>query len=382
MTSFTYFEPLLDGHSTSWAQAILEAAAKDPRLSHIELVTNQQLAERLRTTCDRHGIVPEILPVQPQAALTKGNLWTRGRAQWRAALAIQARTQGDVFLPFFDHAVIAAAADRRNHRGRGQISGIIFRAPNCFGLRPSLGSKLDHLRRWASYRLAKRNKVKSLFTLDETVQQPEWAGKEDILSYLADPAPDLKDLCCHPQAPREDQRANWLLFGSLDRRKGIFQMVEAWAMMEPGFHRKNALRLVGRLSPADSVLFRQKLQTLCQSTPWMVIELVDQFVSDSELAREVCAAKVVLAPYQNHIGSSGALYWAAAAAKPILSQSSGLMGYLVQKYGLGLAIETENPALIAQALEREIPSRIDPRFYQLHDKFTFSQAILDGVISA
>lgn len=381
MTSFTYFEPLIDGHSTFWAEAILDAATNDPRLSTIHLVTNAQLAARLRDTCKRHGISPEILPADALAPLTKGNLWTRGQAQWRTALEIRAKMQGDVFLPFFDHAVAAAALDRRDHSGKGQISGVIFRAPNTFGQKLGLNRNLDHLRRWVSYRLASRNTVKSLFTLDESIIQPKWVGKKQLLHYLPDPVPDLQNL--HRMTPdlRQDQRANYLLFGSLDARKGIFQMLEAWAMMEPGFHQANALRLVGKLSSKDGLPFRHKLEALRHSTPAMVVEVIDRFVTEAELAQEVCNAKVILAPYQNHIGSSGVLYWAAAAGKPILGQNSGLMGFLIEKYNLGLAVDTQNPAVIAKSLGQEPLAKIDPRFYQSHTLSAFSKVILDGTIS-
>ena len=381
MTSFTYFEPLLDGHSTFWARAVLEAAAKDPRLSNVNLVTSAQMAARLQETCKKHGIMPEILGSDAVLAMTRGNLWSRAQHQWTTALAIRARTKGDVFLPFFDHAVVAAAMDRRTYTGSGQVSGVIFRPPNNFGLRPSLGRHLDELRRWSTYALARRSKIKSLFTLDEYALRSKWARKTCALQFLPDLAPDLHDMHSAPPQPRDDQRKNWLLFGSLSRRKGIFQMLQAWAMMDPQFHKTNALRLVGKLHEQEEATFLRDIATLRQAKPNIVVEVVNRFVSDAELAQEVGDAKVILAPYQNHIGSSGVLYWAAAAGKPVLSQASGLMGFLVEHYGLGQVVETQNPAAIADVISRDIIANIDQRFYQSHNKSAFTKAILNGVIS-
>lgn len=381
MTSFTYFEPLLDGHSTLWARTILEAAAKDPRFSNVNLVTNAQMAARLQETCKKHGIMPEILGQDAILGMTRGSLWSRARRQWTTAMAIRARTEGDVFLPFFDHAVVAAAMDRRNHSGTGKVSGVIFRPPNNFGRRPSLSRHLDELRRWSTYALARQKKIKSLFTLDEYAFRSKWSHWTGALQFLPDFAPDLHDLHSAPARPRDDQRKTWLLFGSLNRRKGIFQMLQAWAMMDPNFHKTNALRLVGKLHAEDEAPFLRDLKALRRSKPNIVVEVVNRFVSETELAQEVSAAKVILAPYQNHIGSSGVLYWAAAAGKPVLSQASGLMGFLVQHYGLGQVVETGNPAAIADMIGIDIIADIDQTFYQCHEKSVFTNVILNGVIS-
>jgi hypothetical protein len=81
-----------------------------------------------------------------------------------------------------------------------------------------------------------------------------------------------------------------------------------------------------------------------------VIELEDGFVTDEQLANEITGADIILAPYQNHIGSSGVMHWAVAAKKPLIAQDTGLIGYQVSKYGLGTAINCGNPKVIANEI--------------------------------
>ena len=47
MTVFTYFEPLSAGHCAYWAQMVLSAAARDSRISRVQLQTSAKLADRL-----------------------------------------------------------------------------------------------------------------------------------------------------------------------------------------------------------------------------------------------------------------------------------------------------------------------------------------------
>ena len=378
MSSFTYFEPLHDGHSTLWAHTVLVHAAKNSRISKVALVTNAQMAGRLQDTCQSYGISMEILPAETIARLTQSSLLARGRAQWRTALEIRAQTNGDVFLPFFDHAVIAAALDRRSYSGPGKISGVIFRAPNNYGMQTNWRRTFENLRRHFSYSLAKRKSINTLFTLDETLNDSAGSYWKSALTFLPDLAPKITLLPYHARA---DGRKIWLLFGSLTARKGIYQMVEAWAMKGTDFHQSNVLRLIGKIAAEEQTIFMRRVNELLKSTPEMLIEIEDQFLNDVELTQEVCNSAVILVPYQNHIGSSGVLYWAAAAGKPVLSQNCGLMGFLVQKYGLGKIVEAADPSRIAKALDQEQTANIDPSFYRGHSPKAFAEALLNGVIS-
>jgi hypothetical protein len=78
----------------------------------------------------------------------------------------------------------------------------------------------------------------------------------------------------------------------------------------------------------------------------------DRRVSSEEGQAAIAGSDLVLAPYQNHVGSSAILVRAAAAGRPVLSQSYGLMGFNVNTYKLGLVADTQNPKALLVAMRR------------------------------
>jgi glycosyltransferase involved in cell wall biosynthesis len=92
-----------------------------------------------------------------------------------------------------------------------------------------------------------------------------------------------------------------------------------------------------------------KIAELRQTHPIQLIECYD-FIPENEVSKYFQMADVVLAPYQRHVGMSGILLLAAAAAKPVISSDYGLMGELVLRYQLGLAVDSTKPTEIAQAI--------------------------------
>ena len=78
--------------------------------------------------------------------------------------------------------------------------------------------------------------------------------------------------------------------------------------------------------------------------------MIDRFLSTDELAALVKRSDVVMAPYQRHVGSSGALVWAARHGRPVLAQQYGLVGALVRRHGLGLTVDSSDAERLAGAM--------------------------------
>ncbi|MAM55919.1 MAG: hypothetical protein CMN25_01120 [Salinicola sp.] len=376
MTCLTYLEPLTDGHCAFWAQMTLRGAAADPRVDQVRLVTGPEMAKRLEETVAATGLELEILPPDQLRELTQPDLLKRGRAQWEAARDCLGTSGGQLFLPFFDHAIYGALLDRRPVPG--QVSGIIFRPPNGHNYPAGLRRGLDTGRRWGSYIGAQRPALRKLFTLDERAPRSAVSRMAGLLTFLPDPSPDLSLLENRTPCPRADGRRVLLLFGALAERKGIFVLLEALSHLSSEQRSRLALRFVGRVDSPDRESFGARLEAARAAYPEVAIELVDRFVSDSELAQEVVDCDVVLAPYQNHVGSSGVVFWAAAAGKPLIAQRTGLIGYQVERHGLGTAVDTTDAAALAAALERASPRKRNDTFLKAHSPDVFTQTILEG----
>lgn len=379
MTRLTYFEPLIDGHCTFWARMALSRLPEDPRVSEVRLLTSPTMLERLQDVVAERGITCDIIPAEDLEQMTTGALWQRGGAQWNMAKRLS--KDSAVFLPFFDHAVVAAAMDPFPVQNGSRVSGIIFRPPNTHNLPRSMKTGISALRRWSTYVLARRVTGGPLFTLDELAPLGMAGRMTKALTYLPDPAPELELLHLAKPGSREDKRQVVLLFGALTRRKGIHEALQAWSCLSPPDRARFALRFVGRLGQDERAPFLSALETARQAMPDAVIELEDGFVTDQQLASEVAGADIILAPYQKHIGSSGVMHWAVAANKPLIAQDTGLIGYQVSKYGIGAAINCRKHELIANAVTNVATESRRPHgdFQKRHRPDAFVKNILDGM---
>lgn len=138
-----------------------------------------------------------------------------------------------------------------------------------------------------------------------------------------------------------------LLFGALTERKGVFPLLEALAELPSGCCQQICLLLVGESKVAAQI--DAQLARLRQIQPLQAIAHY-QFVPEAAVQVYFHLADLVLAPYQRHVGMSGILLQAAAAQKPVLSSDYGLMGEMVRRYSLGLAVDSTRPAAIAEGI--------------------------------
>jgi glycosyltransferase involved in cell wall biosynthesis len=137
------------------------------------------------------------------------------------------------------------------------------------------------------------------------------------------------------------------MFGVPQKRKGIYQLLEAIALLPSHLCQKLCLLLVGPRS-SDPLLQTRKAE-LSEALPIQVISH-DTFVPDREIQPYFQVSDVILAPYQRHIGMSAILVRAAAATKPVLSSNYGLMGEMVKRHKLGITVDSSVPSEIAKGL--------------------------------
>lgn len=114
-----------------------------------------------------------------------------------------------------------------------------------------------------------------------------------------------------------------------------------------------------------------------------------KFVPDADVSAYFQLADIVLASYQHHVSISGILLQAATTGKPVLSSNYGLMGELVNRYQLGLVIDSTQPTAITQGLEAVTPTSLDSlgnrtqmkAFAEQNSATQFAQVIFDSILS-
>jgi len=240
-------------------------------------------------------------------------------------------------------------------------SGIYFRPTFHYshftnGRIPSTKERLQHLReKFYLSRTLKNPRMHKLFCLDPFVSSHiNTLYKTDKAITLVDPVEIQTVSCLQIEELRkklgvQPDRRIFLLFGSIDSRKGIYKLIDALSKMPYDLCKQICFLIIGKVKPADQGLVELELAKLRQHQPIQVIT-VSEFISDREVYSYFCLADAVMAVYQRHVGMSGILLLAAATQKPVLSSDYGLMGELVHHYCLGLAVDSTQPQKISEGL--------------------------------
>ena len=243
------------------------------------------------------------------------------------------------------------------------FSGIYFRPTFHYGdfadYAPSWKDKVQQWReKFTLGRILRHPQLQTLFCLDPFAVKhigAKFSTQAEVV-HLPDPVQIHQNYKFQQNKLPESigidpDRRVFLLFGALTGRKGIFQLLEAILLLPSELCRKLCILLVGSVDHAGQANIKSKVATICQDQPVKIIEHYE-FVPERDVPAYFQLADVVLATYQRHVGMSGILLLAAAARKPLLSSNYGLMGEIVRRYSLGIAVDSTVPSEIAKGLTR------------------------------
>lgn len=195
--------------------------------------------------------------------------------------------------------------------------------------------------------------------LDERLE--EKLRPRDFFEYFPDPPPALPDPSMQmlESATRSKEYQNLLLVGRQSTRKG-FGDIRALVENFPDLMKSNArLMLCGNLD-ADSEHHRRFIES---ARP--LVDHVDRYLGDAELRARFEASDYVLLPYTPEFsGSSGVLVSAASLGKPVIATNHGLIGYRVQRYGLGFVYPSGNANALASIIAR-LPQRDSAEYQEM-----------------
>ncbi len=240
------------------------------------------------------------------------------------------------------------------------FSGIYFRPTfhyNSFAnYQPNRKDRLQQIREKLTLsRILAHPQLKNIFCLDPfAVKQIQQFSSQANVVHLSDPV-EIKT-CSNLITDRirknlaiDLDRKVFLLFGALDGRKGIYQLLDAISQLPTELSQKFCLLLVGGTNASEQAQIEEKVKATCSARSLQIVQNY-QFVPDAEVMAYFQIADFILAPYQKHAGMSGILLLAAAAGKPVLSSDYGLMGEMVRRYSLGLTVDSTVPAEITRGL--------------------------------
>lgn len=231
-----------------------------------------------------------------------------------------------------------------------------YRAPSLWD-QPSRGDRVRAWRQSLLWRFACRHpQLKVLFSLDPLAVEPLQRLSSTKVVHLPDPVEPYEQETgsCTSNKQRDElgiepRRCVFLLFGMLNARKGIYQLLDSLTYLPASSQQQLALLLIGPLTPADQHQINSKIDAISYSAPVQII-LHNQFITDRQIQFYFEQADVILAPYQHHVGMSAILVRAAAAGKPVLASNYGLMGEIVRQRSLGITVDSTQASEIAKGI--------------------------------
>ena len=362
------FDLYHQGHHSAYFRTVLAHWLRLDPPGSLDLVVSREMAERVPELAEMARSHPHVTL---HTVEIPGGL--RARTGSRAVLsndvrigrylreAVERLRPDHVLAMYLDHLQASLAAGLRfQHRVR--LSGIYFRPAfhyRAMGRGPGTArARADDLLKRALLRLALANPhVDTVFTLDPYAVGPVQALAPRRVRVVALPEAVEASVASDeaPEATRrrlgvEDGRVVLLLFGSLDPRKGVRELLAALALLPEALARRACLVMAGEAT-GDAASVAAGVAALRARGAVQVV-YADGFVSDAEMHRLFGVADLAVLPYQRHVGSSGVLVRAAAAGVPVLGPAYGMLGARIDEVRLGASADTSDPADLARGLAR------------------------------
>jgi glycosyltransferase involved in cell wall biosynthesis len=239
------------------------------------------------------------------------------------------------------------------------ISGILFRPTLVNYPAKSLKERLNYWRKNLTLKYFVKNKnLDSLFNLDPFATDyivENWQTNK--VKFLPDPVQVYPTTKTKAEVKKslgiDDAKKVFLIFGFLDSRKGIADIMEAIGNISREKSRIGCLLIVGPWEENERKLFDIQLPKILQTTDFQIV-VKDSFVKDEDIQQFFKVADYALALYHKHFGMSAIMVRAAAAQKPLIANNFGLMGKIVVENELGIIVESDLIEKLHLLLENEI----------------------------
>jgi glycosyltransferase involved in cell wall biosynthesis len=227
----------------------------------------------------------------------------------------------------------------------------------------------------------RRSDSNAVFSLDEEAVK-RWAPRGGVPARWL-PEPPVASLREH-ERPAPTSRSGCILYGALAERKGIDLLTRAVTLAPTTLH----VTLAGWTSPE----FRPQLEryAFAMRASGATVDLRARSHTELEGLRALAAAECAVLPYPCHDGMSRVLLEAATVGTPVIVHDRGLLGHLVRRHRLGIAVDCADPRALRDAILELTGSSSRPgeyvkalsRFSARFSRSRFERALLDAFAGA
>jgi glycosyltransferase involved in cell wall biosynthesis len=222
----------------------------------------------------------------------------------------------------------------------------------------------------------RRSDSNAVLSLDEEAVN-RWARRRGVPAHWL-PEPPVATLS-NDELPEWKSRSGCVVYGALAERKGIDLLSRAVTSASAQLH----VTLAGWTSPD----FRSRLEQYAADmrASGATVDLRARSHSELEGLGVLAASKCVVLPYPRHDGMSRVLVEAAAVGTPVIVHDRGLLGHLVRRHRLGVAVDCTDPGALGAAIVELTTNRSTTngygdaltRFAARFSKRRFERALLD-----
>ncbi len=396
------FDLSVYGHHASYIQHLLNHISQEELTLNIDIVVSSQFLDKHADVVGLADQFPHIkfipisskeeqaLPSRKSAANRLRRVWQEWTLLYKYATQLQA---DHCLIMYFDTCEVPLTARRKLPC---PFSGIYFRPTLHYyefaDYKPTFKERIQQWReRLLLPHIVNHPQLQTLFCLDPlAIPTLTQFCRCSRAVYLPDPVESIsvsteETVNLKARLGIDPHKKVFLLFGALTKRKGIYQVLEALRFLSSSLSQQLCILMVGQVDKGVKAKVDTIITDLNREKPLQIIQHY-QFVPETEVAMYFQLADAVLATYQRHVGMSGILLLAAAAQKPVLGDSYGLMGEITRRYQLGLTVDATQPEAIAEGLTQMLtqPEQFGNRqkmkqFVAQNSPKSFAQTILQHI---
>ncbi len=188
-------------------------------------------------------------------------------------------------------------------------------------------------------RWRKRADAHAVWTLDEGASMLRTRSRGAVARWLPEPP-----VSSPPTRSSTSGRDGCALYGALTDYKGIDRLARSMSLQPTELR----VTLAGAYDPTFREELDRHVRTMREAG--VRLDLRDHPHTELEGLAVLAEARCVVLPYHRHAGMSRVLIEAAVAGTPVVVHRFGLLGYLTDMYGIGLAVDASNPSELRAAI--------------------------------
>lgn len=398
MKRLSLYVPGFAGHYPAYLGHLLQALSNADQ--HITVFGPDGLMmsdEPLLQVLHQNNLQIEFQPLPSelkQRLVGRKNILQGSLNEWAALERHVVKNKADILFHFYLDSILFPLS--LGKRFPVDLAGILFRTdfyyrrPRELAVEPWLRYFRQRLKGFWLKRALKNSALTHALVLDPNASRIlSKTANGDKISFLPEPVwqgtvgpEDVFKL--HSSLRIAESRTKFLLFGMLDERKGVVELMDAVASLDDQFLKGMAIIFAGPESKRVSIMLDERLPELHKRGLQTV--RIDRFILESEIAGYFESSDVILLLYKNHIGMSNVLVRAAKAEKPVIASDYGLIGRLTEEFELGITVDVTSLDQIKRAfmMDWRQSMRGEKRarrseFADLHSPERYCEVILDAL---